>query len=74
MASVVSAPVEMIESVAALRLPVKTDKRLQTLMDRNNNGLLSADEKEDLEALAELSETLALVRSRAYLLLGRKPS
>ena len=30
-------------------------------MDRNNEGLLEKSEREELEALAELSEQLALV-------------
>jgi hypothetical protein len=73
MASVVEAPVEMVEAVADLRLPPKADQRMQYLMDRNNDGLLTADQKEDLEALVELSESLALVRAKALRLLGRKP-
>jgi hypothetical protein len=43
-------------------------------MDRNNNGQLSPEEKTELEALAELSETISLVRAKALLILGRKPA
>ena len=56
-----------------LRLPEHADERLQELMDRNNDGLLSEQERPDLEALAELSEHLLLVRAEALHLLGRKP-
>ena len=42
-------------------------------MDRNTNGALSPAEREELETLVELSESLALVRSKALHLLGRKP-
>ena len=44
---------------------------LQALKDRNNEGLLSEQEQADLEALAELSERLSLVRAKALHLLGR---
>jgi hypothetical protein len=74
MSTVVEAPLEMIEAVAALRLPPKGDRRLQTLMDRNTDGALTPEEREELEALVELSETMALVRAQALLLLGRKPA
>jgi hypothetical protein len=39
-------------------------------MDRNTNGQLTSAEGEELEALAELSETIALVRAQAIKLLG----
>jgi hypothetical protein len=74
MSAVVQAPLEMVEAVAALRLPSKTDQLLQSLMDRNTNGMLAPQEKEELEALVELSETLSLVRAKALRLLGRPPS
>ena len=38
---------------------------LQSLMDRNTEGHLSPQEREDLELLVELSETLSLLRARA---------
>jgi hypothetical protein len=44
------------------------------LMDRNSAGWLTPDEREELEALVELSERLALLRARALLLLGRRPA
>src|SRR5437764_662394 len=33
-------PRELLEQVAAMRLPAESDQRLQELMDRNNNGQL----------------------------------
>jgi hypothetical protein len=74
MSAVVQAPVDLIEAVAALRFPESADRMLQQLMDRNNEGRLDAEEATKLEALAELSETLSLVRAQALHLLGRKPS
>ena len=69
----VEVPVELVEEVAALRFPPKTDVRLQHLMDRNTEGKLTEAEREECEALVELSEQLALLRARAMRLLGRKP-
>ena len=72
MPAVIQAPLEMIEAVADLRLPAKADRRLQGLMDRNNEGALTAAEREDLEAFVELSETISLIRAQALQLLGRQ--
>jgi hypothetical protein len=69
----VAAPVEWVETVSALRLPPKANARLQQLMDRNTEGLLTEAECIELETLVELSETLSLVRARALQLLGRQP-
>ena len=73
MTPVVPAPIDWVESVSRLRLPVKADRRLQELMDRNNEGLLTPAESTELEALVEVSETMSLVRAEALHLLGRLP-
>lgn len=73
MSRTIDAPMEWVETVGNLRLPPKTDQRLQELMDRNNEGQLTESEQADLEALVELSERLSLVRAKALHLLGRKP-
>ena len=73
MSSTIDAPLEWVESVGNLRLPPKADQRLQELMDRNNEGLLTEAERADLESLVELSERISLVRAEALHLLGRKP-
>ena len=74
MNTTIDAPVEWVETIGQLRLPSKADGRLQQLMDRNNEGGLAADEREELESLVELSERLSLVRAEALLLLGRRPT
>ena len=74
MAAVVEAPLELVERVAGMRFPAKTDARMQSLMDRNTNGQLTPTEREELEALVELSESMALVRAQALRLLGRSPT
>jgi hypothetical protein len=71
--STIAAPVDWIEAVGNLRFPAKTDHRLQDLMDRNNEGLLQESEREELEALVELSERLSLVRGEALQILGKQP-
>ncbi len=73
MNAVIAAPVDWIESVGDLRLPTKADSRLQELMDRNNEGDLTGGERDELAALAELSERLSLVRAEALQILGRQP-
>ncbi len=73
MNAVIAAPVDWIESVGNLRLPTKADHRLQDLMDRNTEGLLGGAEREELEALVELSEQLSLVRAKALQILGKSP-
>lgn len=70
----ISAPAEWVESVSRLKLPPRADRRLQELMDRNNEGQLTAAERADLESLVEWSESLSLVRAEAFRLLGRKPA
>ena len=71
--STIPAPTEWVVSIGDLRLPMKADVWLQQLMDRNNDGDLTSAEREELEALVELSERLSLVRAEALQLLGREP-
>ena len=70
MSLVMDAPVDWIKSVGSLRFPPKADHRLRNLIDRNNEGLLGPGEREELEALAELSEELSLVRAKALQILA----
>lgn len=73
MGRTIDVPLRWVEDVATLRLPEKADLHLQQLMDRNNQGLLTDQERTGLAALAELSERLSLLRAEALHLLGRKP-
>ena len=73
MPGVMEASVELVEATASLRFPPRADRQLQRLMDRNTEGLLSPEEKEQLETLVELSESLSLVRAQALRLLNRRP-
>lgn len=74
MSAVIQAPLELVEAVSNLRFSPQADACLQDLMDRNNSGTLSETEKNELQALVELSETISLVRAQALHLLGRKPT
>ena len=42
-------------------------------MDRNNEWALRKSEREELEALVELSEQLSLVRGEGLQILGKQP-
>jgi hypothetical protein len=74
MGTTVAAPLEWVEAVCSLRLPPQVKDRLQHLMDRNTEGLLTDTEHAELETLVDLSEQRALVRATALHLLGRKPA
>lgn len=71
MSEVVSAPADWVASVGDLALPETADTRLQWLMDRNNDGLLSNAERSELESLATWSEEVSLLRARASRILGK---
>ncbi len=65
-------PRELAEAAAELRFPPATDQRLQELMDRNNDGRLNQDERKELESLAAMSESIALIRAKGLRCLGGK--
>lgn len=73
MGAEIPTPVDLVQTLSELRFPAKANQHLQGLMDRNTEGLLSNQEREELEGLVELSETLSLVRARALQLLQRRP-
>jgi len=65
MSALIEAPIEMVEAVAGLHLPPRADQRLQDLMDRNNNGALTPEEREQLEVLVELRNRPGII-SRTF--------
>lgn len=71
--TVVSAPLSWVEAVSELRLPPHTDRRLQELMNRNTEGVITDGERADLASLVEVSEKMSLLRAEALHLLGRTP-
>ncbi|MFO0801954.1 MAG: hypothetical protein U0791_02355 [Gemmataceae bacterium] len=74
MSAVIEAPTELLEACAAMRFPPPTDALLQSLMDRNTDGALNAEERAELQALVELSESISLIRAKALRVLGRAPA
>ncbi len=74
MISKIPVPEAWIRSIGDLRLPPELDRRLQELMDRNNDGLLQPAQKQELAALAAWSEEISLLRAEALQLLGRPPA
>ncbi|MCC6493510.1 MAG: hypothetical protein IT424_10860 [Pirellulales bacterium] len=48
MNTTIDAPVAWVEAIGRLRFPAKADELLQQLMDRNNDGLLTNREQEEL--------------------------
>ena len=74
MSDTVTVPEEWIESVTELTFPESTDRRMQDLMDRNNQGALSAEERKELQALVAMGEELSLVRAQAFRFLHRDPA
>jgi predicted house-cleaning noncanonical NTP pyrophosphatase (MazG superfamily) len=67
----IATPIALVTSVAEFRFSPKLNAKLQELMDRNTEGQLSEAEQEELAALVELSETIALLRGEALRVLGR---
>jgi hypothetical protein len=58
--------VEMPGDLARFRLPKGVQKRLQTLLDKQDQGSpLTAAEKREAEGLVELAEVLSLLRLRS---------
>ena len=70
----IETPIEVLEDMCELRFPDRTNERMQHLMDRNNEGLLTPPEREELESYVEVSQRMSLVRAHALRLLGRGPS
>jgi len=73
MPAIIEAPEAWVASVGELSLPKRTDQRLQELMDRNNEGRLTPEERDELAALVEWSENVSLLRAQARQLLGKRP-
>jgi hypothetical protein len=57
---------ELPEDLARLRLPESVDRRLQSLLDKQDRGEpLSPEERNEAEGLSELVDLLSLLRLRA---------
>ena len=58
--------IELPEDLARFRLPEGVQKRLQALLDKQDNGdSLTGDEQREAEGLVNLADMLSLIRLRA---------
>jgi hypothetical protein len=69
MSHTVEIPLELLEEVAQLEFPSTTQEALDRLMDKNNEGQLSEEERKELQALVDLNEKVAQLKGRAGLAL-----
>lgn len=65
----ITVPLRLIEALAAIKFPPRTDRRMQVLMDLNNDGALTPEQYDELESLVELNESVSLLKAQAVLLL-----
>ena len=71
MSRTVEIPLDLLEEVAQLEFPSSMQKALARLMDKNNEGLLSEEEREELQAWVDLNELVSLLKGRAKLSLPK---
>ena len=69
MSQTVEIPAEFLEEIAEYQFPPSVQDRITTLMDKITEDQLSEDEQKELQALVELSESVAIIKGRARLLL-----
>ena len=67
MSRTVEIPLDLLEEVARLEFPSSMQEALARLMDKNNEGKLSEEERIELQALVDLNERLSLLKGRAKL-------
>ena len=67
-------PKDYLETLANMKFSQESNARIHELMSRNTEGQLTPQERKELASLASSSEDMSLVRARALLLLGRKPT
>jgi hypothetical protein len=75
MASSVTFEIEMPDGWQAFRLPAGVNRRLQELLDKQDQGgALTVAEREEAQGLVDLAEWLSLLRLRAERLSGPSSS
>ncbi len=66
MSQLVSIALEMPDDLVHFKLPQGVEARLQYLLDRQDRGeILTPEEREEAEGLANLAERLSLLQLRA---------
>lgn len=56
-----------LEEIAAYRLPDELQERAHTLLDKNREGTLSAEERAEMEEFREIDHLLTLIKAKARL-------
>jgi hypothetical protein len=60
---------KQFEELAVFAFPDTVQSRMGGLMEKNNEGKLTSDEREELRALVELSELVSILKGQARLFL-----
>jgi hypothetical protein len=68
----VLAPRELLEQIVDMKVDPGMDARAQYLMDRNNFGQLSEDERAELAGYVAFNQRMTIARGLAMVALGRK--
>lgn len=62
-----------LKEIAMFTFPVPVQVRLERLMERNNEGELTPDEREELRSLVNLNELVSILKGWTQLLLRFAP-
>ena len=60
------------EEMLAFQLSEEEQNRIDDLLDRNNEGQLTMEEKAELQQYAEIERTVSLLKAKAAHILGQK--
>lgn len=63
-----------LKEIAMFTFPVPVQARLDRLMERNNEGELRPDEREELRSLVNLNELVSILKGWTQLLLRLAPT
>ena len=64
-------PADSARAVIALRFSPEDENRMRELMEKNNQGILSSDERTQMEAFRRVGSFLAILQANARLQLQR---
>ena len=69
MSQTIEIPADFLEELAEYQFPPSIQDQITRLMDKNTEDQLSEDERKELQALVELSESVSIMKGRAKFLL-----
>ena len=67
-------PPNSAEALVSLKISDTDEQRLQDLMEKNNKGTITADERAEMESYRRFGNFLAIVQAKARELLQNKGS